>query len=83
MLPSHIIWNVIAAWRSAFIANCSALNQIQDNYERWPTYLYGTRRYLLKRFPFVIVYRAAESRIEIIAVAHGRRRPGYWAARLH
>jgi toxin ParE1/3/4 len=60
----------------------AALKQIQVHSERWPAYLYGTRRYLLKRFPFVIVYRAGESRIEIVAVAHGRRRPGYWAARV-
>jgi len=60
----------------------NALRQIQVGRERWPKYLYGTRRYLLKRFPFVIVYRLKESRIEIMAVAHGRRRPGYWSTRL-
>ena len=60
----------------------AALKQIQDNYECWPAYLHGTRRYLLKRFPFVIVYRVGESKIEIVAVAHGRRKPGYWTARV-
>src|ERR1700759_3458821 len=74
--------------RSRSAAECfyqeleSALEQIQTEHDRWPSYLYGTRRYLLKRFPFVIVYRSTESRIQIIAVAHGRRRPGYWMARL-
>jgi hypothetical protein len=28
-------------------------------------------------FPFVIVFRQAAPGVEIIAVAHGRRRPGY------
>jgi plasmid stabilization system protein ParE len=60
----------------------NALRQIQVGLEKWPKYLHGTRRYLLKRFPFVIVYRLTEVRIEILAVAHGRRRPGYWADRL-
>ena len=49
---------------------------------RWATYLFGTRRYLMKRFPFVVVYRIAPERIEILAVAHGRRKPGYWKERL-
>jgi plasmid stabilization system protein ParE len=39
-------------------------------------------RYLLKRYPFIIVYRIAADRIEIVAVAHGKRRPGYWRRRL-
>lgn len=55
---------------------------IQSSPESWAEYLYGTRRYLLQRFPFVVVYRLATHRIEIIAVAHGYRKPGYWADRL-
>lgn len=55
---------------------------IQDSPESWATYLHDTRRFLLDRFPFVIVYHLAEQRIEIVAVAHGYRRPGYWAGRL-
>ncbi len=35
-----------------------------------------------RRFPYILVYRLAEHRIEIIAVAHGRRRPGFWKRRL-
>jgi toxin ParE1/3/4 len=54
---------------------------IQTNPELWAAYLHGTRRYLLKRFPFVIVYRVTATRIEILAVAHGRRKPGYWSDR--
>ncbi len=48
----------------------------------WGYYLFGTRRYLLKRFPYLVVYRVIDERIEIIAVAHGRRRPGFWNRRL-
>lgn len=54
---------------------------IQASPDRWATYLYGTRRYLLNKFPHLIVYRATEDRIEVIAVAHGHRKPGYWADR--
>ena len=51
---------------------------IRQSPERWAKYLLGTRRYLMKRFPFAIVYRVAADRIEIVAVAHGKRKPGYW-----
>lgn len=49
--------------------------------ERFPLFVHGTRRYLFQRFPFQIVYRLTNSLIEIVAVAHGRRRPGYWRSR--
>ena len=42
----------------------------------------GRRRWLLTRFPFAVVYRvAADDSIRVLAVAHHRRRPGYWQAR--
>jgi hypothetical protein len=28
------------------------------------------------------VYRVLEGKVEILAVAHGKRRPGYWRSRL-
>jgi plasmid stabilization system protein ParE len=46
------------------------------------SYLHGTRRILLDRYPFSIVFRELPPKIEIVAVAHAKRRPGYWAKRL-
>jgi len=40
-----------------------------------------SRRYVLRRFPYSIIYRATADQIQIVAVAHHRRRPGYWAKR--
>ena len=48
---------------------------------RCPEHSRGTRRYLLRRFPFSIIYRVLPSSIQVIAVAHARRRPGYWRKR--
>ncbi|MCI0334679.1 MAG: type II toxin-antitoxin system RelE/ParE family toxin [Planctomycetes bacterium] len=59
-----------------------ARQAIQKSPEAWAAYLHGTRRYRLKRYPYVVVYRVAAFRIEVVAVAHGRRKPGYWADRL-
>jgi plasmid stabilization system protein ParE len=41
----------------------------------------GRRRWLLTRFPFAVVYRVTDDSIRVLAVAHHRRRPGYWQAR--
>ena len=35
----------------------------------------------LARFPFRIVYRVAADRIVVVAIAHAKRRPGYWKGR--
>lgn len=41
----------------------------------------GTRRLILRRFPFSVVYRVEADFIWVVAVAHHRRRPGYWRRR--
>jgi toxin ParE1/3/4 len=48
----------------------------------FPVHEHGTRRVLLRRFPFSVVYRFDDKRILIVAFAHNSRRPEYWAARL-
>jgi toxin ParE1/3/4 len=50
--------------------------------DRWPQGDLGTRRFVLQRFPYVIVYRERETDVQILAVAHGNRRPLYWKERL-
>ena len=42
----------------------------------------NTQRWLVKSFPFGIIYRAGESGVLIVAVAHRRKRPEYWASRI-
>ena len=41
----------------------------------------GLRRVALQGFPLYIVYRAVGAQLQVLAVAHFRRRPGYWADR--
>jgi toxin ParE1/3/4 len=60
----------------------SAISQITIYPLVWPRYTHGTQRYLLHHFPFFIVYRLTPVRIEIVAVVHSRRKPGYWKNRL-
>ena len=42
---------------------------------------HGTRRVFPKKFPYAVVYLAAEDEIVIFAVAHFKRIPGYWKNR--
>ncbi len=35
----------------------------------------------VKKFPFQVVFRQATGSIQVIAIAHAKRRPGYWIVR--
>ena len=50
--------------------------------ERWPVRQDDTRRCLIRRFPFLVVYTYHNDRIWIIAFAQCKRRPEYWADRV-
>ena len=41
----------------------------------------GLRRWLLRRFPYYVIYRSEPGTTLILAVAHHRKRPGYWRSR--
>ena len=39
------------------------------------------RKCILRRFPYTIFFLEQEDRVWIAAVAHQKRRPGYWSGR--
>jgi len=49
---------------------------------RWPSGEHSTRKFVLRRFPYAIIYREQQTVIQILAIGHGHRRPGYWKQRL-
>ena len=59
-----------------------AIELLVESPGRWPRGEHATRKFVLRRFPFVIVYREKETLVQVLAVAHGHRRPGYWKRRL-
>jgi plasmid stabilization system protein ParE len=59
-----------------------AVALIQGHPETWPTYVHGTRRFVLHRFPYSLVYRTDGTSSLIVAIAHAKRKPGYWRSRL-
>ena len=42
----------------------------------------GVRVRTVSRFPYCIYFRASPDEVLIIAIAHRRRRPGFWASRI-
>jgi plasmid stabilization system protein ParE len=60
-----------------------ATSEIAQAPQRWVRGSHGTRRFLLRGFPFLLIYRelGAET-VQILAVAHTSRRPGYWKERV-
>ena len=71
----------LAAWKFAEELG-RAVHIITQAPQRWPDAIGGARKFVLQRFPFAVVYRELPSIIQILAIAHGRRRPGYWKDRL-
>ncbi|MEN8264228.1 MAG: type II toxin-antitoxin system RelE/ParE family toxin [Nitrospirota bacterium] len=59
-----------------------AVSSIAESPLSWPRIEGELRRRLVRRFPFCILYFIESEEIVIVAVAHLRRRPGYWKKRL-
>ncbi len=55
---------------------------VQRSPETWGPHLHDTRGFRFRGFPFVMAYIVRDERIIVIAVAHTRRKPGYWRDRL-
>ncbi len=63
-------------------AASAAKKQILEAPLAWHPLGHGLRRCHLKRFRYGLIYRIRGQLVEIIAVAHDSRRPGYWKTRL-
>jgi hypothetical protein len=50
--------------------------------ELWSENSKHTRKAVIKRFPYNLVYSVYNNKIHIIAVAHQNRNPEYWIDRL-
>lgn len=58
------------------------LARIRINPQLYPLIDGDVRRCLMRTFPFGVLFRDRAERIEIIAVMHLRRKPGYWKERV-
>lgn len=58
-----------------------AIFRIRESPDSFPVADHGTRKFVLQRFPFNVFYRISKVEIVVVAVAHQKRRPGYWSGR--
>ena len=61
----------------------AALERIAENPLAAPMWQAGLpyRRHLVWRFPFLVFFTVSDEAVEVLAVAHAKRRPGYWRNR--
>jgi plasmid stabilization system protein ParE len=55
------------------------IDAIAETPDHFPELEPGIRRRLvLHRFPYAVLYRIASDEVQIVAIMHLHRRPGYW-----
>ena len=59
-----------------------AVASIRDAPERWPRDDNDLRRCRLAGFPYRLIYWTDGANSYVVAIAHDKRRPGYWRERL-
>jgi len=59
-----------------------AVDAVLQSPQCWPIHAHGTRKYLLRRFPFNLIYLELPDAVWIVAIAHCSRKPDYWKLRL-
>ena len=74
--------SIVAAY--AFVSELTkAVALLKKAPHLWPEFSSGTQRYPLSKFPFSLIYRIqTDNLIEVIAVMHQKKKPGYWSKRL-
>jgi len=58
-----------------------AIQNILSFPNAWPPLSANTRRCLMKRFPYGVIYQTTNEEVFIIAVMHLNREPNYWKTR--
>lgn len=60
----------------------TTLAQIASQPQLCPVFTKNTRKRALRRFPYSVIFQDREEMILVVAIAHAKRRPGYWSNRL-
>ena len=60
----------------------AAISRIVEFPDAWTRLSPNTKRCVLSRFPYGIIFQVKGRALRIIAVAHLHRRPGYWKDRV-
>jgi plasmid stabilization system protein ParE len=67
----------------AFLTEIGAsMAQIASHPQMYPPYTKNTRRRVLSAFPYSLIFQEKDDSVLVVAVAHAKRRPGYWRGRI-
>jgi toxin ParE2 len=70
--------------RKAFRSEATEIrNQIAQHPTAWHPVQPPYRQCRFRRFPYAFIYEPRKSEIVVVAVAHLRRKPGYWHERIN
>ena len=70
---------IVPEFRAAFR---EIVHRIGTNPSQFPSSPYKTRRALLRRFPYLVIFRERERTIYVVAVFHTSRDPRMWQNRI-
>jgi toxin ParE1/3/4 len=84
LYEAHYYEVELAGLGDAFLDEVArTLALIKAHPEAWPfDEGTATRRVRMARFPFAIIYLINDDDAVVIAIAHTKRRPGYWRKRM-
>ena len=61
----------------------NVMKRVCEGPDRYPIEMEpDIRRIRMNRYPFTVLYREKDGIVQVLAVAHQRRRPQYWLGRL-
>ena len=60
----------------------ATFKRIKQDTQAWTPFSVRTRRCLVNRFPYGVMYQELENEVLVIAIAHLHRKPGYWEDRI-
>lgn len=79
----YILLNYVADAGGWFLDDVAEAERLIIMFPRSGAIVTGkARRFILKRFPYQLIYRVEGDGIRIYAVAHHKRKPRYWRKRL-
>jgi hypothetical protein len=59
----------------------ATIQRVLDYPEAWATLSTNTRRCLMNRFPYGVIYQKRADAVLVVAITHLSRKPGYWKGR--
>lgn len=63
------------------LAISRAIDEIAAVPDRYLAFDDRHRFYLLRSYPFIVIFRTDPNSIVVVAIAHTSRKPGYWQTR--